>query len=280
MGSQDSSRSGSTSPRTGTAPATAQALSALHHSLTRTIVIRAPRALVFRYFTDSKRFAAWWGAGSSIDPRPGGEVLIRYPNAVVARGTVERIVPDERIVFTYGYEDPAKPILAGGSRVTIALLDDDDGTRLDLLHEFPDPKMRDHHVPGWRYQLSVFANVVANEAHAHAADAIDRFFAVWNESDAAVRREGLEVVADRFIEFRDAYAAIRGVAELDEHIAALHMHMPGVRLERASAARHSQGALLIDWVATRGTETAGRGTNFFEFTPAGRIGCVFGFWST
>ena len=279
MGAEDPGRSRSASPRTAAASPATQTLSALPHSLSRTVVIRAPRALVFRYFTDSKRFAAWWGAGSSIDPRPGGEVLIRYPNADVVRGTVEQIVPDERIVFTYGYEDPAKPIPPGGSRVTIALLDDDDGTRLDLRHELADPTVRDHHVPGWRYQLSVFANVVANETHAHAADAIDRFFAAWNESDASRRRAGLEAVADRFIEFRDAFAAIRGVAELDEHIGAIHMHMPGVRLERTSTPRHAQGALLADWKATRGAETTARGTNFFEFTPAGRIGCVFGFWS-
>jgi len=242
-------------------------------------VIRAPRALVFRYFADSNRFAAWWGAGSSIDPRPGGAVLIRYPNAVVARGTVERIIPDERIVFTYGYDDPAKAIAPGASRVTIALLDDEDGTRLDLRHEFADPAVRDHHVPGWRYQLSVFANVTANEAHARAAELIDQYFAAWNETDASQRRRLLEAVADRRIEFRDAFAAISGVNDLDQHIAAIHMHMLGTRLERASAPRQTQGAVLIDWIGRRGEEIAARGTNFFEFTPAGRIGCVFGFWT-
>ena len=34
--------------------------------------IEADRETVFRYFTDSGRWAAWWGAGSTIDPRPGG----------------------------------------------------------------------------------------------------------------------------------------------------------------------------------------------------------------
>ena len=48
----------------------------LPHSLDRTIVIRARRETVFRYFTDSLRWAKWWGAGSMIDPefttgRPG-----------------------------------------------------------------------------------------------------------------------------------------------------------------------------------------------------------------
>jgi uncharacterized protein YndB with AHSA1/START domain len=242
-------------------------------------VIRAPRALVFRYFTDSTRFAAWWGPGSTIDPHPGGAVLIRYPNAVIARGTVEQIIPDERIVFTYGYDDPARPIAPGTTRVTISLRDDEDGTRLDLRHDFADPALRDQHVPGWRYQLSVFANVAANEAHARATELIDQFFSAWNEADAARRRGLLDTVADRRIEFRDSFAATSGVADLADHIAAIHMHMPGTQLERASQPRQSQGAVLVDWIGRRGAEIAARGTNFFEFTPSGRIGCVFGFWS-
>ena len=55
----------------------------LSHELERTVTIRAERATVFRYFTDSERFAAFWGAGSRIDPRAGGDVHIRYPNGVV-----------------------------------------------------------------------------------------------------------------------------------------------------------------------------------------------------
>ena len=254
-------------------------MSSLPHALTRQIVIRAPRALVFRYFTDSSRFAAWWGAGSSIDPRPGGEVLIRYPNAVIARGVVEQIVADERIVFTYGYDDPAKPIAPGASRVMILLFDDRDGTRLDLRHEFADPKVRDQHIPGWRYQLSVFANVVAREAHARSLEIIEQYFEAWNVSDARERRRLLEAVADQQIEFRDAYAAIGGLEDLDQHLAAIHMHMPGMLLERATEPRQVQGAVLVDWIGRRGTDTTARGTNFFEFTANGLIGRVYGFWN-
>jgi len=41
----------------------------LAFSLERTITIRAQRSTVFRFFTDSERFARWWGKGSEIDPR-------------------------------------------------------------------------------------------------------------------------------------------------------------------------------------------------------------------
>src|SRR5690348_6107605 len=50
------------------------------HELDRTIAIGAPAATVFEYFTDPARWAAWWGEGSTIDARPGGRVLVKYPN--------------------------------------------------------------------------------------------------------------------------------------------------------------------------------------------------------
>ena len=54
----------------------------LTHLLERTLVIEATRTIVFQFFTDTARWAAWWGAGSVIDARPGGRMLIRYANGV------------------------------------------------------------------------------------------------------------------------------------------------------------------------------------------------------
>src|SRR2546430_870040 len=101
---------------------------ALAHSLDRTIVIRAKRETVFRYFTDTARWAAWWGEGSTIDARPGGAVRIRYPDGTEAVGDVQEIAAPERIVFSYRYASGA-PIPAGGSRVTIHLDAHEAGTR-------------------------------------------------------------------------------------------------------------------------------------------------------
>src|SRR5580700_2941486 len=95
-------------------------MTTLPHRLDRTVVIRAACETVFRFFTDSARWASWWGAGSTIDPRPGGKVLIRYPNAVEVSGEVLEVLAPERIVFTYGYAS-GTPIPPGGSRVTISL---------------------------------------------------------------------------------------------------------------------------------------------------------------
>jgi uncharacterized protein YndB with AHSA1/START domain len=101
----------------------------LPYQLNRTVVIHAAPETVFRFFTDSERWAKWGGTGSTIDPRPAGKVYIRHPGAVEVTGEVMEISPPERIVFTYGFVS-GKPIPPGSSRVTIRLEPVPSGTRL------------------------------------------------------------------------------------------------------------------------------------------------------
>jgi uncharacterized protein YndB with AHSA1/START domain len=254
-------------------------MNSLAHSLERTIVIAATRATVFRYFTDSDRFAAWWGTGSRIEGRPGGAVHIRYPNGVVASGEVVELVQGERVVFTYGYEDPAKPIPPGGSRVTITLEDDPSGTRLHLRHEVADAAVRDQHVPGWRYQLAVFANVAAAEQNADLADRVDRYFSLWSEPEATTRRAGLAALVAGDVAFRDAFSCTHGLEDLSEHLGATQVHMPGLKLRRSGDVRHCQGTAVVDWVA-EGPDGQARatGTNVFDLAADGRIARIVGLW--
>lgn len=255
-------------------------MTTLDHALERTVHIRARRETVFRYFTDSERFAAWWGEGSRIEPRPGGEVFIRYPNGVEASGKVVEIAPVERIVFTFGYLAPDKPVPPGGSRVALTLQEDAGGTLVRLRHELPSAAARDAHVPGWRYQLALFANVVARDEHRDLGDRIDRFFAAWTEPDPERRRAALADIVDPGVGFRDPYACTDGLDDLVEHISASQMHMPGVRLERRGDPRHCQGTALVDWVARAGDDReVGSGTNVLDLAPDGRIACVTGIWS-
>jgi uncharacterized protein YndB with AHSA1/START domain len=251
----------------------------LTHLLQRTLVIDATRPTVFRFFTDTARWAAWWGAGSAIDARPGGRVLIRYPNGVQVLGEVIEIVEPERIVFTYGYES-GQPIPPGGSRVTIRLEAVESGTRLHLTHAFAEAEMRDEHLQGWRFQLSLFANLVADEVNAGAPSLADAWFAAWSIGDSAERVRSLESIAAPEVRFRDRYARIDGLVELNDHIAASLRFMPGVRLERKGSVRHCQHTLLADWVA-RGPDGAERmsGVNVFVLDARGRIASVTGFWN-
>jgi uncharacterized protein YndB with AHSA1/START domain len=245
--------------------------------LDRTVVIRARPATIFRFFTDPARWAAWWGGGSSIDARPGGRMLIRYPNGVEAAGEVVEVVEPERIVFTYGYV-AGTPIPAGASRVTIRLEAVGRATKLHLVHEFEDGAVRDAHVQGWRYQLSVFSNVVADEVNAGAANAVDAWFDAWAQTDADQCRQRLVRIAADEVRLRDRFGNIDGLDELVPHVAASQRFMPGIRMTREGDVQHCQGTVLATWVArsTDGHERA-RGTNVFEFDADGRIRSVVGF---
>lgn len=103
---------------------------------------------------------------------------------------VVEITPVERVVLTYGFES-GQPIPIGASRVTITLEETARGTLVRLKHELPSAEVRDEHVQGWRYQLAVFANVVAKEAHAGVGALADRFFALWGKTRQC---QGLAIV--------------------------------------------------------------------------------------
>jgi len=250
----------------------------LDFPLDREVLIVARRSTVFRYFVDSKRFAAWWGEGSRVEPRPGGALLIRYPNGVTASGQVVEIVEDEKFVFTYGY-DSGSPIPAGSSRVTITLEDRDQGTLVKLRHELPDEKTRDAHVQGWRYQLAVFSRVVTEEQHASIQEVVDLFFRAWGELDRAKRRELLEKCVTDDFTFEDPYSSTRGIDDLNEHLAAVQMHMAGVTLRRASEPRHCKGTALVSWLAVKPDGSPpSRGTNVLTLAPDGRLAAAVGLW--
>ena len=253
-------------------------MTGLDYVLERSVTIVARRETVFRYFTDSERFAAWWGAGSRIEPRLGGAVHVRFPNGVEAGGEVLEIQPVERIVFSFGFPS-GKPMALGASRVTIRLEESADGTVVMLRHELPTAEARDEHVQGWRYHLALFANVVAKEQHGTIGAAADRFFAVWTETDAAKRRAELAAVATEDLAFRDPFSCTVGIDDLVAHIGASQVHMPGVRLERQGEARQCQGTAVVDWVAKAadGSER-GKGKNVFDLAPEGRFWRVTGFW--
>ena len=252
----------------------------LVHRLDRTLVIRARRDTVFTFFNDASRWASWWGAGSTIDAKPGGRVLIRHSNGVEASGEVLEVHAPERIVFTYGYAK-GLPSPAGSSRVTIRLDSHPQGTLLQLTHEFAegDVAARDEHVQGWRFQLSLFANLIADNVNAGAASLVDQWLAAWSEADAAARDRSLAAIAAPAVRFEDKFSCVEGVSELSGHLAAAQRFMPGLRLERRGGIRHCQWHVLADWVAVGGDgQERGRGTNLFVFDAEGRIATVTGFW--
>ncbi len=250
----------------------------LPHTLDRSILIHAPRATVFSFLTDSSRWAKWWGAGSTIDPKVGGTVYIKHPGGVEASGEILDIAPPDRVVFSYGFNS-GNPMPPGASRVTMWFDDEAGSTRVRLHHEFAEAPVRDEHVQGWRYQLSLFANVVTGLVHAGAEEKVDTWFGAWAEPDAAAREAMLASVAVPSVQFRDQFSCVDGLAELLPHIAAAQRFMPGLKLTREGSVRQCQGVVLANWKAV-GADGAprGQGTNVFQMGADGRIASATGLW--
>jgi uncharacterized protein YndB with AHSA1/START domain len=109
--------------------------------LTITRVFDAPRALVFKVWTDPKHLAQWWGPQGftcpvcEFDARVGGELRMHMqgPDGAVypMKGVIREFVPPERLVFSNIAIDLAGNHLLEG--VTTVLFDEANGkTRLTV----------------------------------------------------------------------------------------------------------------------------------------------------
>ena len=248
----------------------------LPFQLDRVITIEAPRETVFSFFTDSARWASWWEPGSTIEPRLGGRVHIVHPGNVEVIGEVMAVSPPDFITFTYDYV----PKSIGGSLVTIRLEPQGKGTRLHLTHTFSDESQREHHVQGWRFQLSLFSNVVLNLLHGTAEGTVDAWFGLWSDPDAESRSRTIARVAVPSVRFQDQFSALEGAEDVAAHVTAAQRFMPGLTIKRRGGVRHCQGVVLSDWEAV-GPDGAsrGKGTNVFQLGADGRIVSATGFWA-
>ena len=121
------------------------------------IHVDASPATVFQYFVDPERLCRWQGASAELDPRPGGVYRVNVAGDNVALGTYVDVVPDERVVFTWGWEgnDGLPP---GATTVEITLAPDGDGTLVRLRHyDLPTDEAAASHQVGWTHYLARLA---------------------------------------------------------------------------------------------------------------------------
>ena len=112
-----------------TAPAQNKPLA--ERELTITRVFDAPRALVFKAWTDATHLAQWWGPKGftnpvcEIDARVGGALRIhmRAPDGSIypMKGEIREILAPERLVFTnIAVDEAGNHIIEGLTTVTFA----------------------------------------------------------------------------------------------------------------------------------------------------------------
>ncbi len=135
-----------------------------------TRLLDAPRALVFKAWTQPEHLARWWGPqgfslpSCELDPRPGGtyRFVMRSPEGSEHRvaGTYREVVEPERLVFTWSWLDeddrPKHETL-----VTVTFAEEGAQTRM-TLHQavFESVTARDSHRGGWTGSFDRLAEFV------------------------------------------------------------------------------------------------------------------------
>lgn len=128
----------------------------------REITIDAPPSLVFEFLTDPAKMVRWMGTEAVLEPWPGGRYYVNPSGHERVSGKVLEIVPERRLVFSWGFEGGALPGLPQGqSTVEISLEPDGDGTRLRLTHRDLPSNTHVWHGRGWDYALPRLAAVAA-----------------------------------------------------------------------------------------------------------------------
>ena len=136
--------------------------------------LRAPRALVFKVFTDPAHLARWFGpegftlAECKVEARVGGVFYVdmRSPEGKPHRATgrFQAVDVHSRLVLTWAWLDEAdKP--GHETLLTFTFEKIGDETELVLLHErFQDVETRDSHNKGWTGCINNLERYLAKQA--------------------------------------------------------------------------------------------------------------------
>ncbi|MEZ5251420.1 MAG: metalloregulator ArsR/SmtB family transcription factor [Ilumatobacteraceae bacterium] len=119
---------------------------------------RSPRhRRTYALLTQADLLVEWMAPIASLDPRPGGEVSWTHANGNTVRSQYVELVPDRRVVFTYGWERAD----VGVRRVRPWSRSTSDrppaAPRLRLVHRGLEGPMADAHAGGWANYLARLA---------------------------------------------------------------------------------------------------------------------------
>jgi uncharacterized protein YndB with AHSA1/START domain len=99
------------------------------------------------------------GTVVELDARPGGAYRVQVGDNHAAAGEFVEVVQDERVVFTFGWDQPDHPIPAASTTITVTLIPEGDKTRVQLVHSgLPADAIGDHR-GGWDHFLGRLAIV-------------------------------------------------------------------------------------------------------------------------
>ena len=130
--------------------------------LLREILIDATPETIFPLLTTAEGHLKWEGTEAEIDARPGGIYRVLVAGGYRGAGEYVEVVPNERVVFTFGWDMPDNPITPGSTRVEITLVPEGGKTLLRLSHTgLPDDDAVALHIHGWDHYLARLAVVAS-----------------------------------------------------------------------------------------------------------------------
>ena len=122
--------------------------------LVREITIAATPETIWPFLTDPERHVEWEGTVAEIDPRPGGVYRVLVGGQHQSAGEYLEVVPMEKVVFTFGWEQEGHPIPPGSTTIEISLHPEGEKSVVRLVHRgLPDDAVSDHG-SGWAHYLS------------------------------------------------------------------------------------------------------------------------------
>jgi len=127
--------------------------------LVREIMVDATPETIWPFLTEPDMHVLWQGTVADIDPRPGGVYRVLVQGRHESSGEYVEVVPLEKVVFTFGWEQEGNPIRPGSTTIEISLHREGDKTRVRLVHSgLPDDAVADH-ILGWDNYLGRLAVV-------------------------------------------------------------------------------------------------------------------------
>ena len=139
-----------------------------------TRVFDAPRTLVFRMWTDPAHARNWWGPRDypathlTMDVRPGGAwrnclTSTETGKELWQHGVFREVVPPERLVFTFVWEEEGERGIE--TLVTVTFAAEGDKTRMIFRHApFQSLAERDGHGYGWNSTFDRLADHLAEQS--------------------------------------------------------------------------------------------------------------------
>ena len=121
--------------------------------LVREIVIDATPETIWPFLTEADKYVEWLGSDADIDPRPGGTYRVLVGGQHQSVGEYVEVVPQEKVVFTFGWDEPDHPIPPGSTTIEITLHPEGDKTRVRLVHAGLPADAVDDHGKGWAHYL-------------------------------------------------------------------------------------------------------------------------------